>query len=128
MAKMNVNAFLQKDYENVPLRRRGENKPKQTQFQRQKKAGSLEPDVHLCSDYSIWGLVVLCFPGKDEGEKALALGKTAVYVHFCMNSMHETDLCGKATVSVLSSKPMFLRVIRPICPSSSGSGTSLRRP
>jgi len=37
-----------------------------------KKAGSLEPDVHLCSDYSIWGLVVLCFPGKDEGEKVLA--------------------------------------------------------
>ena len=32
-AQMNVTSFLTKDYENVPLRRRGENKPNQTQFQ-----------------------------------------------------------------------------------------------
>jgi len=31
-AKMNVNFYLTKDYKNVPLRRRGENKPNQTQF------------------------------------------------------------------------------------------------
>ncbi len=30
---MNVNKVLTKDYENVPLRRRGENKPNQTQSQ-----------------------------------------------------------------------------------------------
>ena len=30
-AEMNVNFYLTKDYENVPLRRRGENKPKQSQ-------------------------------------------------------------------------------------------------
>jgi len=30
-AQMNVNFFSTKDYENVPLRRRGENKPNQTQ-------------------------------------------------------------------------------------------------
>jgi len=29
---MNVNLYVIKDYENVPLRRRGENKPNQTQF------------------------------------------------------------------------------------------------
>jgi len=33
---MNVNVFSTKDYENVSLRRRGKNKPNQTQFQRQK--------------------------------------------------------------------------------------------
>ncbi len=32
-AAMFVNFYLTKDYENVPLRRRGENKPNQTQFQ-----------------------------------------------------------------------------------------------
>ena len=32
-AKMNLNFYLTKDYENVPLRRRGENKPNQSQFQ-----------------------------------------------------------------------------------------------
>jgi len=32
-AQMSLNFYLTKDYENVPLRRRGENKPKQTQFQ-----------------------------------------------------------------------------------------------
>jgi hypothetical protein len=31
--KMNVTYFTKKDYENVPLRGRRENKPKQTQFQ-----------------------------------------------------------------------------------------------
>ena len=31
--KMNVNLYVIEDYENVPLRRCGENKPKQTQFQ-----------------------------------------------------------------------------------------------
>jgi len=35
-AQMNVNVFSTKDYENVSLRRRGKNKPNQTQFQRQK--------------------------------------------------------------------------------------------
>jgi len=30
-AQMNVSSILTKDYENVPLRRRGENKPNQTQ-------------------------------------------------------------------------------------------------
>jgi len=30
-ARINVNFYLTKDYENVPLRRRGENKPNQTQ-------------------------------------------------------------------------------------------------
>jgi len=32
-AQMNLNFYLTKDYENVPLRRRGENKPNQTQLQ-----------------------------------------------------------------------------------------------
>jgi len=32
--------------------------------------------------------------------------KSAAYVYCCMNSMHETDLCGKAAVSVLPSKRM----------------------
>jgi len=36
--QMNVTSFLTKYYENVPLRRCGENKPNQTQFQRQKYA------------------------------------------------------------------------------------------
>ena len=31
---MKLNFYLTKDYENVPLRRRGENKPNQTQFQK----------------------------------------------------------------------------------------------
>ncbi len=31
-AQMNISSVLTKDYENVPLRRRGENKPNQTQF------------------------------------------------------------------------------------------------
>ncbi len=31
-AQMNISSILTKDYENVPLRRRGENKPNQTQF------------------------------------------------------------------------------------------------
>ncbi len=35
-------------------------------------------------------------------------GKSTMYVHFCMNSMHETDLCGKATVNFLLSKYMSL--------------------
>ena len=39
-AQMNVIKVLRKDYENVPLRRRGENKPNQTQFQRQKNAAA----------------------------------------------------------------------------------------
>ena len=29
--------------------------PPKTHKKGEKKAGSLEPDVHLCSDYSIWG-------------------------------------------------------------------------
>jgi hypothetical protein len=33
---MNVSSILTKHYENVPLRRRGENKPKQTQLQTQR--------------------------------------------------------------------------------------------
>ena len=37
-AQMNISSVLTKDYENVLLRRRGENKPNQTQFQRQKNA------------------------------------------------------------------------------------------
>jgi len=40
-AKMDVSLYVIKDYENVPLRRRGENKPKQSQFQRQKNAAEL---------------------------------------------------------------------------------------
>jgi len=32
-ALMNVSSVLTKDYENEPLRRRGENKPNQSQFQ-----------------------------------------------------------------------------------------------
>ncbi|GAH21052.1 unnamed protein product, partial [marine sediment metagenome] len=35
-AKMNLNFYLTKDYENVPLRRRAEFKPNQTQFQTQR--------------------------------------------------------------------------------------------
>ncbi len=31
-AQMNVSSVITKDYENVSLRRRGENKPNQTQF------------------------------------------------------------------------------------------------
>ncbi len=34
--QMNVNKVSTNDYENKPLRRRGENKPNQTQFQKQK--------------------------------------------------------------------------------------------
>ncbi len=35
-ARMNLNFYSTKEYENVPLRRRGENKPNQTQFQTQR--------------------------------------------------------------------------------------------
>jgi len=35
-AQMNISSVLTKDYENVPLCRRGENKPNQTQFQTQR--------------------------------------------------------------------------------------------
>jgi hypothetical protein len=40
-AKMNESLFATKDYENKCLRRRGQNKPNQTQFQRQKNARDL---------------------------------------------------------------------------------------
>ena len=35
---MNVNSLITKDYKNVPLRRRGENKPNQSQFPKSQNA------------------------------------------------------------------------------------------
>jgi hypothetical protein len=46
-AKMNISAVNTKEYENNRLRGRGENKPNQTQFQRQKRVVILAGPVTI---------------------------------------------------------------------------------
>jgi len=48
-AQMNVNKVLTKDYENERLRRLGENKPNQTQFQSHR--------LYACFNFLLWDVV-----------------------------------------------------------------------
>jgi len=49
-AAMFLNFYLTKDYENVPLRRRGKNKPNQTQFTKCPQAWGAKHDGNFVLD------------------------------------------------------------------------------
>ncbi len=57
-AKMNANAFSQKDYENETTLRLRKNKPNQTQFQRQKNAPA--PLRNRCVAQEIFEKLSIC--------------------------------------------------------------------
>ncbi len=57
-AKMNANAFSQKDYENKTTFRLEQNKPNQTQFQRQKNAPA--PLRSRCVEQEIFEKLSIC--------------------------------------------------------------------
>ena len=50
-AQMNINSLLTKDYENVPLRRRGENKPNTNPIKPNLRKAEMNLNFYLTKDY-----------------------------------------------------------------------------